>query len=146
MLALCVLSRGLKNDMKTSTESIQDLVSQINGLAVTIQSINWTEAEVKDAKMGEHLNKDMMDAMDQANRREELHRECRIAVADALKHNKEETKQCADDGCDGSHCAKCGSHMLGWYLGCSPVCSTCEMIIDQIYERYSKLIRTLNLS
>jgi len=43
--------------MKTSTEQLMDLVKQISALEKTISSINWTDAECKDAKMGEHIEK-----------------------------------------------------------------------------------------
>ncbi len=34
---------------------------------------------------------------------------------------------CKDDSCDQSHCAKCGSHMVGGYLPPGTVCDTCKM-------------------
>ena len=43
--------------MKTSTEQLQDLVKQIADLEKTITSVNWTDAECKDPKMGEHIEK-----------------------------------------------------------------------------------------
>jgi len=34
---------------------------------------------------------------------------------------------CKDDSCDRSHCAKCGSHMMGGYLPHGTVCDSCKM-------------------
>lgn len=34
---------------------------------------------------------------------------------------------CKDDSCDQSHCAKCGSHMMGGYLPHGTVCDSCKM-------------------
>lgn len=35
--------------------------------------------------------------------------------------------KCHDDSCDLSHCAKCGSHMLGGHLEHGAVCDSCTM-------------------
>jgi hypothetical protein len=43
--------------MKTSTETLQDLLKQILALNDTIKVINWTDAEVKDTEMGIHIAK-----------------------------------------------------------------------------------------
>lgn len=39
--------------------------------------------------------------------------------------------KCHDDSCDLSHCAKCGSHMLGGYLEHGAVCDSCHMAEKQ---------------
>jgi hypothetical protein len=39
--------------------------------------------------------------------------------------------QCLDDSCEQSHCAKCGSHMLGGYLEHGTVCDSCTLAIEQ---------------
>ena len=40
-------------------------------------------------------------------------------------HHEENPSACKDDSCDQSHCAKCGSHMLGGYLPNGTVCESC---------------------
>lgn len=49
-----------------------------------------------------------------------------------------ETKQCNDDSCDGSHCVKCGGHMLGWNLPPSTICQSCLLVLNQVTENFNK--------
>lgn len=44
---------------------------------------------------------------------------------------KKRDGKCHDDSCDMSHCAQCGSHMLGGHLAHGTVCDTCSMEEEQ---------------
>jgi hypothetical protein len=41
--------------------------------------------------------------------------------------------RCWDDSCDGSHCAKCGGHFIGWHVAPSSICDSCHEAITQAY-------------
>ena len=47
---------------------------------------------------------------------------------------------CKDDSCDLSHCAKCGSHMLGGYLLKGTICDMCSL-----QEETSEYLKSNNI-